>query len=103
MAGSTATRWPASTCSRSDAPAPISCSPTSRAPSPNRCRSAVTDDALLARARARIPGGVNSPVRAFDAVGGAPFFVARAQGAELIDTEGNHYLDYVQSWGASIL
>lgn len=63
----------------------------------------MTDDALLARANARIPGGVNSPVRAFNAVGGAPFFVARASGAELIDTEGNHYIDYVQSWGASIL
>jgi glutamate-1-semialdehyde-2,1-aminomutase len=63
----------------------------------------VTDDALLARANACIPGGVNSPVRAFHAVGGAPFFVARASGAELIDTEGNHYVDYVQSWGASIL
>jgi len=63
----------------------------------------VTDDALLARANARIPGGVNSPVRAFNAVGGAPFFVASARGAELIDTEGRHYIDYVQSWGASIL
>ena len=42
-------------------------------------------------------------MRAFDAVGGAPFFVARARGAELIDTEGNRYVDYVQSWGASIL
>ena len=63
----------------------------------------MTDDALLARARAVIPGGVNSPVRAFDAVGGAPFFVARAQGAELVDSEGTHYVDYVQSWGASIL
>ena len=63
----------------------------------------MTDDALLARARAVIPGGVSSPVRAFDAVGGAPFFVARAQGAELFDTEGNRYVDYVQSWGASIL
>jgi glutamate-1-semialdehyde 2,1-aminomutase len=63
----------------------------------------MTDDALLARARAVIPGGVNSPVRAFDAVGGAPFFVAGAHGAELIDTEGKRYVDYVQSWGASIL
>ena len=63
----------------------------------------MTDDALLARANARIPGGVNSPVRAFNAVGGAPFFVASARGAELIDTEGRHYTDYVQSWGASIL
>jgi glutamate-1-semialdehyde 2,1-aminomutase len=57
----------------------------------------------FARAQARIPGGVNSPVRAFGAVGGDPFFVARASGARLFDTEGREYLDYVQSWGASIL
>jgi glutamate-1-semialdehyde 2,1-aminomutase len=46
---------------------------------------------------------VNSPVRAFGAVGGEPFFVARGDGAYLVDTSGNRYLDYVQSWGASIL
>jgi glutamate-1-semialdehyde 2,1-aminomutase len=57
----------------------------------------------FARAEARIPGGVNSPVRAFRAVGGHPFFVARAQGARLEDTDGHSYVDYVQSWGASIL
>ena len=55
------------------------------------------------RARARIPGGVNSPVRAFGAVGGEPFFVARGEGAYLIDVDDNRYVDYVQSWGASIL
>jgi glutamate-1-semialdehyde 2,1-aminomutase len=55
------------------------------------------------RARAVIPGGVSSPVRSFAAVGGEPFFVSRAEGARLFDTEGNAYLDYVQSWGASIL
>jgi glutamate-1-semialdehyde 2,1-aminomutase len=58
---------------------------------------------LFERARARIPGGVNSPVRAFGAVGGDPFFVARAEGAYLVDTDGRRLLDYVQSWGASIL
>ena len=58
---------------------------------------------LFARALARIPGGVNSPVRAFGSVGGDPFFVAKAEGAYLVDTDGNRYLDYVQSWGASIL
>jgi len=58
---------------------------------------------LFERARARIPGGVNSPVRAFGSVGGEPFFVARGEGAYLVDTEGNRYVDYVQSWGASIL
>jgi glutamate-1-semialdehyde 2,1-aminomutase len=55
------------------------------------------------RACARIPGGVNSPVRAFGSVGGDPFFVARAEGSRLFDTDGREYLDYVQSWGASIL
>ncbi|MFA5882407.1 MAG: glutamate-1-semialdehyde 2,1-aminomutase [Acidimicrobiia bacterium] len=58
---------------------------------------------LHARALARIPGGVNSPVRAFGSVGGDPFFVARAEGAYLEDTDGRRLLDYVQSWGASIL
>jgi glutamate-1-semialdehyde 2,1-aminomutase len=60
-------------------------------------------EALLARALARIPGGVDSPVRSFASVGGDPFFVARAGGPFLIDTDGRRYLDYVQSWGASIL
>jgi glutamate-1-semialdehyde 2,1-aminomutase len=55
------------------------------------------------RASARIPGGVNSPVRAFGSVGGDPFFVAHASGARITDTDGREYLDYVQSWGASIL
>ena len=55
------------------------------------------------RAQAVIPGGVSSPVRAFGAVGGEPFFVRRAQGAYLFDEQGNKYLDLVQSWGASIL
>jgi glutamate-1-semialdehyde 2,1-aminomutase len=58
---------------------------------------------LFGRALARIPGGVNSPVRAFGAVGGEPFFVARAEGPAIWDTEGRRYLDLVQSWGASIL
>ncbi len=58
---------------------------------------------LFARASARIPGGVDSPVRSFASVGGEQFFVARAEGAHLVDTDGHRYLDYVQSWGASIL
>ncbi len=58
---------------------------------------------LLARALARIPGGVDSPVRSFASVGGDPVFVARGAGAYLVDTDGRRYLDYVQSWGASIL
>ncbi|MBM3660054.1 MAG: glutamate-1-semialdehyde-2,1-aminomutase [Actinobacteria bacterium] len=58
---------------------------------------------LFTRAQARIPGGVNSPVRAFGSVGGDPFFVARAEGAYLETEDGRRLLDYVQSWGASIL
>src|SRR3954452_23935602 len=55
------------------------------------------------RAQRIIPGGVDSPVRAFGSVGGDPFFVARGEGAYLYDTDGRRYVDYVQSWGASIL
>lgn len=58
---------------------------------------------LFARAELVIPGGVNSPVRAFRSVGLTPFFVERAKGSRIIDVDGNSYLDYVQSWGASIL
>jgi glutamate-1-semialdehyde 2,1-aminomutase len=60
-------------------------------------------DDLFDRARRVIPGGVNSPVRAFRAVGGKPPFVAGGSGATLTDADGTTYLDYVQSWGASIL
>ncbi len=58
---------------------------------------------LLSRAQKVIPGGVNSPVRAFKAVGGIPLFIARAKGAYLWDVDGNRYLDYVGSWGPMIL
>jgi glutamate-1-semialdehyde 2,1-aminomutase len=58
---------------------------------------------LFERARRRIPGGVNSPVRAFTGVGGEPVFFARAQGAYLFDEDGKQYLDYVGSWGPMIL
>ncbi|HVF14360.1 MAG TPA: glutamate-1-semialdehyde 2,1-aminomutase [Acidimicrobiales bacterium] len=57
----------------------------------------------FARACDVIPGGVDSPVRAFGKVGGTPYFVARAEGAYVWDVEGRKYTDYVQSWGASIL
>src|SRR6266704_3334782 len=50
-----------------------------------------------------IPGGVNSPSRAFGAVGGQPLFIARGEGAYLYDLDGNRYLDYVGSWGPLIL
>jgi glutamate-1-semialdehyde 2,1-aminomutase len=61
------------------------------------------DHELLARAQRRIPGGVNSPVRAFRAVGGVPVFVDRAQGAYLYDRDDRAYVDYVGSWGPMIL
>jgi glutamate-1-semialdehyde 2,1-aminomutase len=60
-------------------------------------------ESLFERALGRIPGGVNSSVRGFGAVGGEPFFAARGEGAYLVDTDGRRYIDYVQSWGASIL
>ena len=56
-------------------------------------------EALFARAKARIPGGVNSPVRGFSAVGGTPRFIARAKGQYMYDCDGNRYLDYIGSWG----
>jgi glutamate-1-semialdehyde 2,1-aminomutase len=59
--------------------------------------------ARFERALRAIPGGVDSPVRSFASVGGEPFFVARGEGAHLVDTEGTRYVDLVQSWGASIL
>ncbi|HEU5367195.1 MAG TPA: glutamate-1-semialdehyde 2,1-aminomutase [Ktedonobacterales bacterium] len=59
-------------------------------------------DALFARAREIIPGGVNSPVRAFKAVGGQPRFIERGEGAYLYDVDGNRYIDYVLSWGPLI-
>ena len=62
-----------------------------------------TNEALFARAQAVIPGGVNSPVRAFRSVGGTPYFVAKAEGPHVWDVEGNRYLDLVQSYGAIIL
>ena len=59
--------------------------------------------ALFARAQKTIPGGVNSPVRAFRAVGGTPVFVSRAKGAHLFGADGAKYTDYVGSWGPMIL
>jgi glutamate-1-semialdehyde 2,1-aminomutase len=57
---------------------------------------------LYARALQRLPGGVNSPVRAMKAIGRDPIFVERAEGAELVDVDGNRYVDYVCSWGPLI-
>ena len=58
---------------------------------------------LFERAKARIPGGVNSPVRAFNSVGMTPRFIRRAQGDRVWDVEGNEYIDYIGSWGPMIL
>ncbi|MBP6899232.1 MAG: glutamate-1-semialdehyde 2,1-aminomutase [Burkholderiaceae bacterium] len=62
-----------------------------------------TNAGLFERAQRVIPGGVNSPVRAFRAVGGTPRFIARAQGAHMWDAEGQRYIDYIGSWGPMIL
>jgi glutamate-1-semialdehyde 2,1-aminomutase len=72
---------------------------SSNVPRPDRSRS----HALQERAEYFFPGGVNSPVRAFRAVGGSPPFVERADGAWLIDADGNRYIDYFGSWGPMIL
>jgi len=58
---------------------------------------------LFNRAQQSIPGGVNSPVRAFKSVGGTPIFLQRAKGAYLYDADGNQYIDYINSWGPMIL
>jgi glutamate-1-semialdehyde 2,1-aminomutase len=70
--------------------------PTSRTERPNSA-------AAFRRASARIPGGVNSPARAFGAVGGSPLFIKRADGPYLYDLDGHRYLDFVGSWGPMIL
>src|SRR5262245_3162828 len=65
----------------------------------NRQRS----NSLYERAVQVIPGGVNSPVRAFKSVGGQPLFIERAAGARVVDADGNEYVDFVGSWGPMIL
>ena len=62
-----------------------------------------TNAELFERAQRVIPGGVNSPVRAFRAVGGTPRFIVRAHGAHIVDAEGRQYIDYIGSWGPMIL
>lgn len=58
---------------------------------------------LFSRAQQHIPGGVNSPVRAFKSVGGSPIFIRKAKGAYLFDEDGNRYIDYINSWGPMIM
>ena len=63
----------------------------------------ISNSELFLRAKQVIPGGVNSPVRAFGSVGGTPYFVTHAQGPYIYDIDGNSYIDYVQSYGPGIL
>jgi len=58
---------------------------------------------LFSQAKQHIPGGVNSPVRAFKAVGGTPPFIAKADGPYIYDADGKQYIDYVLSWGPMVL
>ncbi len=62
-----------------------------------------TSESLFDRAQKSIPGGVNSPVRAFRSVGGNPLFIARGEGSHIFDADGNEYIDYVGSWGPLLL
>src|SRR5664279_3426199 len=64
-----------------------------------RPRRTLQSEALFARAKKRMPGGVSSPVRSFASVGGQPFFVKKGRGATLIDADGNRYVDWVMSYG----
>ena len=63
----------------------------------------ISSHELFSKAKQFIPGGVNSPVRSFSAVGGDPTFFSHGKGAYLFDVEGKSYIDYVGSWGALIL
>lgn len=74
--------------------------PSTARPVRNRTQQS---EALFERAQTVIPGGVNSPVRAFRAVGGGPPFIARGQGSRIWDVDGNGYIDYVCSWGPLLL
>src|SRR3972149_1092743 len=59
--------------------------------------------AILKKAIRLIPGGVNSPVRAYKAVGGKPLFIKKAKGSRIFDADGNSYIDYIGSWGPMML
>src|SRR2546427_11028256 len=66
-------------------------------------RTHTKSEELFRRAVEKIPGGVNSPVRAFRSVGGNPLFIARGEGSHIFDVDGNEYIDYVGSWGPLLL
>src|SRR4051794_9771812 len=65
-------------------------------------RSSTRSDELYGRALGLLPGGVNSPVRAMRSIGRDPLFIERGEGAEIVDVDGNRYVDYVCSWGPLI-
>lgn len=69
------------------------------APRRRRVRRTTESDRLYARAKAKMPGGVSSPVRSFKSVGASPFFVKKAKGSVIVDADGNRYVDYVMSYG----
>src|SRR6185295_15631204 len=69
---------------------------------PRAKRSISESEALYFKARQLMPGGVSSPVRAFKAVGGTPLFIKEAEGAKIVDVDGNEYIDYVASYGPMI-
>jgi glutamate-1-semialdehyde 2,1-aminomutase len=71
-------------------------------PPRKRVRRTVQSEALFAKAKALMPGGVSSPVRSFASVGGTPFFVKKAKGAVIVDADGNRYVDYVMSYGPHV-
>src|SRR6188472_886657 len=69
---------------------------------PQRRRRTPKSERLFAAASRIFPGGVNSPVRAFKAVGGSPLFISRGSGSTIEDADGHAYIDYVMSWGPLI-
>ncbi len=81
----------------------VSAAPNSAGASTTGSLRAVGNDAAFARAKGVIPGGVNSPVRAFGSVGGSPRFLVSARGATVTDVEGREYVDLVMSWGPALL
>jgi glutamate-1-semialdehyde 2,1-aminomutase len=83
--------------------APAAKAPAAGVPSGSAGRATAESEALFRRALECFPGGVNSPVRAFKGVGGTPRFIASANGAYVVDADGNRYIDYVLGWGPILL
>src|ERR1700682_2328544 len=76
--------------------------PARRLPMTDTLQATTRSAEFFARAQDLLPGGVDSPVRAFRAVGGVPRFIARGKGAAIWDVDGNRYIDYLASWGPLI-